>query len=190
MMATRTAPPVAAAVPGPIRDAARGEVGLSHRFVSVVALLSTAFGVVSGLLFATSMLVICHMILTRYVFRAPTVWHTDFAVYSATAAIFLGAPYVLLKRGHVGVDFVENLVGKGTRRFLSTIGRVLGLLFCFAMLVASALFAHEAWGHEWLTPGVWQIPLWIPTLPLPIGFALLCLQYLADFFRDDEEGGP
>jgi TRAP-type C4-dicarboxylate transport system permease small subunit len=178
---TRVAPAVPDVVPSGVRD----RVGLSRRFVSLVAFLSTAFAVVSAVLFAAAMFVICHMILTRYVFRAPTIWHTDFAVYSATAAVFLGAPYVLLKRGHVGVDVVEAVVGPQTRRVLRTAGRAFGLLFCFAMLIASALFAHEAWDNEWHTSGVWQIPLWIPTLPLPVGFALLCLQYVAEFFQDD-----
>jgi TRAP-type C4-dicarboxylate transport system permease small subunit len=167
--------------PGAVRE----RTGLARRFVSFVAFLSRAFGVVSALLFATAMVVICHMILIRYVFRAPTIWHTDFAVYSATAAVFLGAPYVLLKRGHVGVDVVETLVPKWTWGILRTTGNAFGLLFCLAMLVASALFAYEAWANEWRTAGVWQIPLWIPSLPLPIGFALLSLQYVADFLDHD-----
>jgi TRAP-type C4-dicarboxylate transport system permease small subunit len=167
--------------PGAVRERA----GLARRFVSSVAFLSRAFGVLSALLFATAMLVICHMILVRYVFRAPTIWHTDFAVYSATAAVFLGAPYVLLKRGHVGVDVVETLVPKWTWGILRTTGNAFGLLFCLAMLVASALFAHEAWANEWRTAGVWQIPLWIPSLPLPMGFALLSLQYVAEFLDHD-----
>lgn len=163
----------------------RARAGLARRVVSAVDALSTAFGYVAGFLFAAAMLVICHMIATRYVFRMPTIWHTDFAVYAATSAVFLGAPYVLLKRGHVGVDVVETFMPGWTRPILRTAGNVFGLAFCLAMLVASALFAHEAWANEWRTSGVWQIPLWMPTLPLPVGFGLLSLQYAADFFRPD-----
>lgn len=170
--------------------AVREHPGVARRFVSVVNGLSTAFGVLAAMLFATAMLVICHMILVRYVFRAPTIWHTDFAVYAATAAVFLGAPYVLLKRGHVGVDVVETLVPAWTRGILRVTGNAFGLLFCLAMLVASALFTHEAWTNDWLTPGVWQIPLWMPTLPLPVGFALLSLQYVAGFVEPDARSAP
>ncbi len=164
-------------------DATRERSAIARRFVSAVNALSTAFGVVAAALFAAAMLVITHMILTRYVFRSPTIWHTDFAVYAATAAVFLGAPYVLLKKGHVGVDVVETLVPAWTRGILRTTGHAFGLVFCGAMLVASALFTHEAWASEWRTPGVWQIPLWMPTLPLPVGFALLCLQYVAEILQ-------
>jgi TRAP-type C4-dicarboxylate transport system permease small subunit len=48
------------------------------------------------------------------------------------------------------------------------------------MLVASVYFFWEAWVNDWRTNTVWQIPQWIPTLPLPLGFAMLCLQYVAD----------
>jgi TRAP-type C4-dicarboxylate transport system permease small subunit len=64
----------------------------------------------------------------------------------------------------------------------------LGLLFCAAMTYASWHFFHEAWANAWRTETVWAIPLWIPTLPLPLGFALLCLQYLAEMIKHREAG--
>ena len=152
-------------------------------YVAAVHALSRAFGVVASVLFALAMLVICEMIFLRYVFRAPTIWQTDFVVYSATAAVFLGAPYVLLTRGHVGVDFVVSAAKSHVQRWLTTAGAVLGLLFCVAMTVASGLYVYEAFDQGWRTSGVWQIPQWIPALPLPVGFGLLCLQYLADLLQ-------
>ena len=51
------------------------------------------------------------------------------------------------------------------------------------MLYASWFYLHEAWVENWKTESVWAIPLWIPILPLVIGFALLCLQYVAEFIK-------
>ena len=114
------------------------------------------------------MLVICEMIFLRYVLRSPTIWQTDFVVYCATAAVFLGAPYVLLTRGHVGVDFIVNAAKNRLQKRLTTLGALLGLAFCAAMTVASVMYFREAWEQGWLTSGVWQIPQWIPALPLPV----------------------
>jgi len=180
----------AAPVPGARDGTAPGWRGLAQGYVRAVSWLSSAFGVVSAALLAVSMLVVCQMILLRYFFRAPTIWQTDFAVYAATAAIFLGAPYVLLTRGHVGVDVVESLVRGRARRGLRVTGRLLGLAFCLAMLVASATFVHEAWSEGWQTSGIWQIPLTLPTLPLPVAFGLLSLQYLAELLRPDPGSQP
>jgi TRAP-type C4-dicarboxylate transport system permease small subunit len=149
-------------------------------FVAVVHALSRACGVIAGVLLVAAMVIVCEMILMRYLFRAPTIWQTDFVVYSATAAVFIGAPYVLLTRGHVGIDFVMMMTKPRTRRVLILVGNLMGLLFCLAMLVASVYFFWEAWVNDWRTNTVWQIPQWIPTLPLPLGFAMLCLQYVAD----------
>ena len=70
------------------------------------------------------------MIFLRYFFRLPTIWQTDFVVYSATAAIFFGAPYVLMKRAHVSVDVVESLLTGKALEWLQFTGKILGLIFC------------------------------------------------------------
>ena len=77
--------------------------------------LSRIGGIVATLLLVAAMVVISEMIFLRYVFRAPTYWETDFVVFSATAAIFIGAPYVLLRKGHVGVDVIETLLADRAR---------------------------------------------------------------------------
>ena len=156
-------------------------------YISLTDNLSRLFGFVSVLLLVAAMLVICEMIFLRYFFRSPTIWQTDFVVYSATAAIFLGAPYVLLKRAHVGVDVIEMLMTGNALRALQFTGRLLGLIFCAIMFAASAYYVWEAVTLGWRTSSVWQIPVWIPALPMPIGFGLLCLQYLAEFLRPEGE---
>jgi TRAP-type C4-dicarboxylate transport system permease small subunit len=160
---------------------------MTRSYISFIDSLSKIFAAISVGLLIAAVLVICQMIFIRYVFRMPTIWQTDFVVYSATASIFLGAPYVLLTRGHVGVDVVENMLRGPARAALQTFGRIMGLLFCAAMFVASAYYVWEAWSLGWQTSNVWQIPVWIPAVPMPIGFGLLCLQYVAEFMRPKEE---
>lgn len=152
-------------------------------FIRSVDVISKATAVLAGLMLAAAMLVICEMIFLRYVFRSPTIWQTDFVVFSATAAVFLGAPYVLLTRGHVGVDVIELMFEPRVRRILGILGALIGLLFTLAMTVASAIFFHEAYVNEWRTSTVAAITLWIPLLPLPFSFALLSLQYVAELVR-------
>ncbi|TCK30878.1 TRAP-type C4-dicarboxylate transport system permease small subunit [Ancylobacter aquaticus] len=162
-------------------------------FLRTVDLLSKVAALIAGLLLIAAMLVICEMIFLRYVFRAPTIWQTDFVVFSATAAMFLGAPYVLKTRGHVGVDVIEIALPRRPRRVLGIVGALLGLTFTVLMAYASAIFFHEAYVNEWRTSTVAAITLWIPLLPLPVSFALLSLQYVAELVRrvcgtDEAEG--
>jgi TRAP-type C4-dicarboxylate transport system permease small subunit len=145
--------------------------------------LSRALAVLATALIVIAMLVVCHLVLTRYIFRAPTIWQTDFVIFAATAAIFIGAPYVLLKGGHVGVDVVEMMLQPRARNVMRFIGRCLGLLFCAAMLVASWIQFHEAWTLNWRHSSVWGPPLWPALMALPIGFGALCLQYVAEMLK-------
>jgi TRAP-type C4-dicarboxylate transport system permease small subunit len=152
-------------------------------YIRAVSNVSRALGMLATFLLALAMLVVCQMIFVRYILREATVWQTDFVVYSATAAIFVGAPYVLLKKGHVGVDVIEHLVSDNARLWLRLAGCWLGLIFCAIMLVAGWINFHEAWVNEWTAPTVWAPPLWIPYSAVPIGFVMLCLQYVAEILR-------
>lgn len=152
-------------------------------FVRFMDRVSRICGGVAMLLLLAAVLVVCQMILIRYFLRASTVWQTEFVVYALMAATFIGSPYVLLNRGHVGVDLVPNLSGPRIRFWLELTGGLISLAFCALLAWAGWLFFHEALVGGWRTDTVWALPLWIPLLPLPLGIGLLCLQYLAELAR-------
>jgi TRAP-type C4-dicarboxylate transport system permease small subunit len=156
---------------------------MSRRFVDVVEALSRACGFLAGLLLTVAMVVVCQMIFMRYVFHAPTIWQTDAVVFSATAAIFMGAPYVLLKKAHVGVDVVQLLFSPRNRLRLERIGAVFGLAFCLVMTVATGIYFYDAVDGGWTTASIAKVPLWMPLGPMLLGFALLCLQYVAELIK-------
>jgi TRAP-type C4-dicarboxylate transport system permease small subunit len=156
---------------------------MTRTIIAVADGLSKLFAVIAALLLIASMVIICQMVSARYLFRWPTMWQTDFVVYAATAAVFLGAPYVLMTKGHVGVDVIETMVQPPVKRGMRYVGSLLGLTFCAVMFVASWMYFHEAWEEGWTTSSLWRLPLWIPVLPMPIGFGLLCLQYLAEILK-------
>ena len=156
---------------------------MCRRYVAFVEALTRFCGLLSALLLTVAMLVVCQMIFIRYFLRAATIWQTEAVVFSATAAIFLGAPYVLMKKGHVGVDVVPLLVPERTRRVLERFGSAFGALFCLVMAVATGIHFFEALEGGWTTPSVAAVPLWMPLLPMLIGFVLLCFQYSVEMIK-------
>lgn len=152
-------------------------------FLRAVDKISQTFGVVAMLLLAAAVLVVCQMIFIRYALNASTVWQTEFVIYSIMASTFLGSPYVLLHRGHVGVDLLPSMLG-GTGRFiLEMIGGLISLAFCTVLAYSGWIYLHEAWEGGWTTDTVWALPLWIPLLPLPLGIGMLCVQYVAELIK-------
>jgi TRAP-type C4-dicarboxylate transport system permease small subunit len=47
------------------------------------------------------------------------------------------------------------------------------------MLIATWVQFHDAWSGNWKHSSMWAPPLWVPLATLPLGFGLLCLQYVA-----------
>lgn len=156
---------------------------MSRHIVRTIEALSRLGGISSVFLLIVAMVVMCQMILMRYLFRAPTIWQTEVVVFAATAAIFIGAPYVLMKKGHVGVDVIELMMSPPNRRRMKCLGALLGLSFCLLMSVASGIYVYEAWEGGWTTPTIAAIPLWIPATPMLVGFSLLCLQYVVELMK-------
>jgi TRAP-type C4-dicarboxylate transport system permease small subunit len=154
-----------------------------HVFIRIVDALSRAAGILAMALLAAAIVVVCEMIFMRYVLKASTVWQTEFVIYALMAATFIGSPYVLLYRGHVGVDLLPNALGGRGRFVLEIIASLLSLAFCLILAWSSYGYFHEAAARGWRTDTVWHLPLWIPLFPLPLGMGLLSLQYVAEIAK-------
>ncbi len=152
------------------------------RFVAAVRLLSRMSGVAAILLILAALVVICQMIFVREVLNQSSIWQTEFVTFALIAATFIGAPYVLLTKGHVNVDLVPLLVGHKTRVFLALLAALLALGFCLVVLWNSAYWWHDAFEKGYLTSSMWRARLWIPYLSMPVGMGLLSLQYVADIW--------
>ena len=151
-----------------------------NRFIDFVRTVSRLCGMIAAVLIGLAILVVCQMVLMRYVFGASTVWQTEFVIYSLVAATFLGSPYVLLLRGHVNVDLLPlYLAGRG-RKILAFIAYLGGFAFCAVLAGYGFGLFYEAATKGWRTDTIWELPLWIPYLSIPLGIGVLSLQYIAD----------
>jgi len=151
-------------------------------WVAAVHALSRLFGVLAAALILISIGVVCHMVFVRAVLHQSSIWQTEFVTFALVAATFLGAPYILLTRGHVAVDVLPLMVTVPARRVLHFAGSVVGLAFCLFFLYAAIPWWHEVWALNQTTSSMWRARLWIPYLAVPVGLALLCLQYLAEIW--------
>jgi TRAP-type C4-dicarboxylate transport system permease small subunit len=149
-------------------------------FIRGVRLLSQICGIVAATLTALAVIVVCHMVFIRYVLNETTVWQTDFVTFSLVAATFIGAPYVLLTKGHVNVDVLPLYLGYRARWRLALVAIGLSLAFALVMTVLTAQFWYEAWDNNWRSESMWRARLWIPYAAMPIGLGMLTVQYVAD----------
>jgi len=158
---------------------AAGPGGPVDRFIGAVARLSQAGGVLAVGLLLAAVLVICQMVFIRYVLKASAIWQHEFVTFSLIGATFIGAPYVLLMRGHVNVDLVPLYLGPRARFALALVAALITLGFCGLLAWYGAQFWYKAWVNDWHAETVWRPPLWVPYAAVPLGMGLLALQAVA-----------
>lgn len=149
-------------------------------FFKTIHGISTLCGIIASLLVASSIFVVCQMVFIRYVLNGSTVWQTDFVTFALVGATLIGSPYVLLLKGHVNVDLLPHYLSHPQRAVLAYCGSLMGLIFTSTLAYYGFEMFHESYEGNWLTDTVWELPLWIPYMAMPIGIGLLSLQYVAD----------
>jgi TRAP-type C4-dicarboxylate transport system permease small subunit len=145
--------------------------------------ISQLCGFIAAALIAAGVIVVCEMVILRYVFGESTIWQTDFTTYCLIAATFVGSPYVLMTRGHVNVDILPHYMGPKARRRLAFASSFVTIAFALILAVLTFNFWTEAWEQRWVSDTMWRARLWIPYSSMPIGLTLLTLQAIGELIQ-------
>jgi TRAP-type C4-dicarboxylate transport system permease small subunit len=149
-------------------------------YIRAVVFLSRVAGVSAAFLIGIAVLVICDIVVERYILNLTTIWQIDVVTYCIVAATFVGSAYVLMTKGHVNVEILPLYLAPRARYWLALFTMVLALSFCVVLLILCTQFWYESWTNNWRSNTVWRARLWIPYFAMPFGLGLLVLQYIAD----------
>jgi TRAP-type C4-dicarboxylate transport system permease small subunit len=149
-------------------------------FIRAVTFASRAAGVIGAFMIAAAVLIICDIVVERYILNLTTIWQIDAVTYFIVGATFVSSPYVLMTRGHVNVDILPLHLGPRGRYALALFTMLIALAFCVTMFILCSAYWYEAYSEGWLSNTVWRARLWIPILSMPVGLGLLILQYIVD----------
>jgi TRAP-type C4-dicarboxylate transport system permease small subunit len=145
--------------------------------------ISEAAGYASGALIVLSTLVICYGVVLR-AFGESTIWQTELTIYLLMFVTFVGGAYGLKHGEHVNVDVLANRMPERGRLVLNLVVSLLCLIF----VVVMAWKAYESWTVatqlDWSSGTAWNPSLKYPYAILPLGMALIALQYVAIMVRD------
>ena len=133
-------------------------------------------------------LLISYDVFMRYVFNSSHVALQELEWYLFALTFLLGAAYTLKHDGHVRVDIVYqgHWMNPRRRAWVNFLGGVLFLLpFCVLILYTSWPFVYNALTQGEGSPDPGGLPYrWIIKAAIPVGFALLLLQGIADSLRN------
>jgi len=155
-------------------------VPIRNAIVSLAAAASRVSAVVAGILILATALFVSYEVFMRFLFNAPTEWVNEVSVYLVLISAFLGLAPALASGKHISVDLVTTVLSPRLNRWLKIIVSVLGLCYSLVFLVTSWETALNSYQLNMLSVSTLRIPLFIPQMALPIGFALMSLQFCAN----------
>ena len=121
-------------------------------------------------------------VLLRTFFNELLFWSEEAIIYLVICSTFLGAVITLRHNEHVNVDVIAVFLKERGKRVMATIAALVSLAY-FGLVGAFAwILIFEPQTQNTVTPAL-DLPLWVVTLPLPIGFTLMFVRTLEVLVR-------
>ncbi|MGE5319046.1 MAG: TRAP transporter small permease subunit [Hyphomicrobiaceae bacterium] len=122
--------------------------------------------------------------LARYLLGESSNAWLEIQWYLFGAMFLLAGGYTLKHNGHVRIDILYNRLGTRGQAWIDLLGGLLFLLPMAGLLVwLSWPMFHEAWVSHEMSPDAGGLVRWPVKLLLPVGFALLALQGVAEIIK-------
>ena len=123
-------------------------------------------------------LVLSYSVVVRYLFKSPTDWQDEMAVFLLVGVTFGCGAMVQAHRGHVGIGVLESVLSPRLNSLRLLVVDSVSGLFCAFFAWKSWTLCAEAWREGQTTSSTWAPPLWIPYSQMAGGMSLLVLQLL------------
>ena len=143
-----------------------------------------ALAYVSGAILLFIMLAVTTDVSSRKIFGAPIQWVDDTSGYLMLFIGFLGAAWLLKKEGHVSVDVVVQRLSPRTQALLHAIISVIVAAMCLVMTYAGVRTTLSVYRRGVFTVAFLEVRLYLLVWVIPLGFALLVIQFLRRAYRN------
>lgn len=104
--------------------------------------------------------------------------------YLFAAVFMLGVGYVMLKNGHVRIDFIANRLSKRTNAIIDALGIVLFTIpLCVIMIDLGWPVFYNAYVSGEMSQNAGGLIRWPVVLLIPLGFGVLILQSVSELIK-------
>ncbi|MBR0566528.1 TRAP transporter small permease [Azoarcus sp. L1K30] len=134
------------------------------------------FETVAMLLVGVMTAFIVVQVLGRNLFNAGLPWAEELARYCGLGVVYLTVPLLLLKGGHIQVEWLPNVLGRRSAFVLKLVNELVVLAYCLFFLWGGWHFLKRAAHFSTAALG---IPNWLYYLPAAVGMTLLTLVALS-----------
>lgn len=129
--------------------------------------------------------VVLYEVFSRYVLNKPTIWAFDTTLICYSIIYLLGGAYVLWEGSHIRVDVIYMRFSERTKAIIDIIYYV---VFFFPLAWVMTWWGYKAALLAWRSQEIsntsqWGEQVYLWKFLIPLGFFLMLLQGIAEFFR-------
>ena len=145
--------------------------------------LMSAFCSAFAVTFGVFTLMVCADIVFRQLGIASMPWLVEVIEYVMYGGTFLAAPWVLRQGEHVRVDLVLSSVPEPVAICLERVVDALGAIVSLVMCIYGVELLIDAYRANFIEFKNSAVHEWVLILPIPIGCAMLVVEFMLRFFR-------
>lgn len=138
--------------------------------------------VVAGVLSVGVMLLICYLVVMRYVFSKPPAWIIEVCEYMLIYITFLSPTWLLRNNGHVRVDLFVSWLSSRRQKHIRRITSFAGGVTCAVLTVCSLMVTMDNYSRKILSIQTMSVPKWILYAVIPVGALFLSIEFFRQAF--------
>ena len=138
---------------------------------------------IAGLLMLFSMFSTILEVFMRYFFNHSFVWIQEYNEYILLYIPFLAGAWLLRLNGHVAIDLIDNFIKSNSKRVLSGITAVIGIIVTAIIVYASILVTIHAYESNLTSTTILQTPQFYVYIIIPIGTLFMLIEFCRQFIQ-------
>ena len=158
-------------------------MSLLRRTVTALDWISAKSGLAVAVLMPAMVLVLFVEVFSRYVFRSPTSWAQEAAIYMFAAIGLIAGADAMRKKAHISVDLFYATFPPRVRAAVDLLAALVILFFLSLMIYFGGRDAIDAFAMGFTRPMRPQLPLGPFLALIPLGAFLVALQTIANALR-------
>jgi TRAP-type transport system small permease protein len=140
-------------------------------------------GVFSALLFGIVVVLVTVDVAMRNLGLGTLPWIVEVSEYSLPVATFLSAPWLLHNNQHVRIEILLTYVSPGVARWLDQLADLVGLIGSLSLIWYGLRIIVDSQAIGSLIIKTLVFPEWWLFVPLPVGGALLAIEFVRRMIR-------
>jgi TRAP-type C4-dicarboxylate transport system permease small subunit len=120
-------------------------------------------------------------VVLRYIFFSPLSWAEELSKYLLVWVSCLGSANGIKDAMHVSIEYLKNKFTAFPQQILTLLIHVVTLSFFLFCIIEGTMYAFNGWIQ---TSAAMGIPMTIPYLSIPVGFAIMLFVSIERFVDD------